>query len=69
MRAILAFVATVLFVAVVTRIAEAAGMRTCGCAADCWCKRPGLELFRWIVPFGHSSLDPDEKAARAADLA
>lgn len=69
MRAILAFVATVLFVAVLTRVAEAAGIRRCGCADDCWCKRPGLDLFRWIVPVGHSSLDPDEKASRAADPA
>ena len=69
MRALIAFVATVLVVAAITRVAEAAGLRTCGCADDCWCRRPGLELFRWIVPFGHASLDPDEKAARAADLA
>jgi hypothetical protein len=52
-------------VAVLTRIMEAAGVRTCGCDEDCWCRRPGLDLFRWIVPVGHSGPDPDEKAARA----
>lgn len=65
MRAIIAFIGAVVLAAVATRLAEAAGVRTCGCADDCWCRRPGLDLFRWIVPFGHSSLDPDDKAARA----
>lgn len=27
----------------------------CGCAEDCWCKRPGLSLFRWVFPYGHQS--------------
>jgi hypothetical protein len=26
---------------------------TCGCHEDCWCKRPGLSLFRWVFPFWH----------------
>ena len=47
------------------RLSEVAGMRTCGCAEDCWCRKPGLDVFRWVVPVGHSSLDADEKAARA----
>jgi hypothetical protein len=23
------------------------------CREDCWCKKPGLSLFRWAFPFGH----------------
>ncbi len=29
---------------------ERAGLRSCGCYPECWCKRPGLNLFRWITP-------------------
>jgi hypothetical protein len=65
MRALLAFFGVFVIAAVVLRLTEVAGMRTCGCAEDCWCRRPGLDVFRWVVPVGHSSLDPDEKAARA----
>ena len=24
----------------------------CGCAADCWCKRPIPSTFRWVFPYG-----------------
>ena len=41
--------------ALVTRAREAAGMYTCGCDADCWCKTPGLSLFRWVFPRGHKN--------------
>ena len=66
MRAVAALIGLVLLDAVLTRIVELAGLRTCGCADDCWCRRPGLNLVRWIVPVGHRALDPDQKAARAA---
>jgi hypothetical protein len=23
------------------------------CQEDCWCRRPGLSLFRWVFPLGH----------------
>ena len=48
----LALIAIGLYVlaAIVTRLAEATGSRQCGCHADCWCKKPGLSLFRWVVP-------------------
>jgi hypothetical protein len=23
----------------------------CDCYPECWCKRPGLRHFRWVVPF------------------
>jgi hypothetical protein len=32
---------------------ERAGMYPCTCDADCWCKRPGLSLFRWVFPYLH----------------
>ncbi len=33
---------------------EQTGRAACECHGDCWCKRPGLNLFRWVFPFGHS---------------
>lgn len=39
--------------ALYTRMREATGARTCACEADCWCKKPGLTLFRWVFPRGH----------------
>jgi hypothetical protein len=51
--------------ALVTTAAEVAGIgRQCGCSDACWCKRPGLRLFRWVAPFSHRSVDPTDKAAR-----
>jgi hypothetical protein len=32
---------------------ERSGDITCGCSQACWCKRPGLSLFRWVFPIGH----------------
>jgi len=32
---------------------EQAGELECGCSEACWCKRPGLNIFRWVFPFGH----------------
>ena len=34
-------------------VRELSGERTCECADDCWCKQPGLSLFRWVFPYGH----------------
>ncbi len=36
---------------IVTSAAESTGMlgRTCGCQSGCWCKRPGMSLFRWVT--------------------
>ena len=33
---------------------ESQGEVTCECNDDCWCKKPGLSLFRWVCPVGHS---------------
>ena len=52
-------------VAAGNRVAEHFGARTCGCAQDCWCKRPGLSLFRWVFPWGHRS---GHSAEEKADL-
>jgi hypothetical protein len=35
------------------RAQEAVGLRTCGCDPDCWCKMPGLSIFRWVFPRYH----------------
>ena len=42
------------FLALVGRAKEAVGLQTCGCDPDCWCKKPGLSLFRWVFPYRHS---------------
>jgi hypothetical protein len=26
---------------------------TCDCDPDCWCRRPGLSVFRWVFPRYH----------------
>jgi len=65
-RVLAAVVGLFVLAALVTTAVEAAGIgRQCGCTPECWCKRPGLRLFRWVVPVAHRSFDPAEKAARA----
>lgn len=44
-----------LLLALGNKAAEAAGAIRCGCAEDCWCRRPCLNLFRWVFPWGHRS--------------
>jgi len=39
--------------ALIARAREAAGLMTCDCYPDCWCKKPGLSLFRWAFPRYH----------------
>lgn len=41
--------------AIVGLARERLGQISCGCAEDCWCHRPGLSLFRWVFPRGHTS--------------
>jgi len=52
-----------LAIAVTMRLVEAAGLQRCGCASDCWCKRPVLSTFRWVFPYGHRGVTPGEKEA------
>jgi hypothetical protein len=42
-----------LILAFTSRAKEAAGLLTCDCYPDCWCRRPGLSLFRWVFPRFH----------------
>lgn len=59
-RVLASLIGLYLLAAVVTRLAEAMGRQRCGCAADCWCKKPGLTAFRWVFPRGHRTNWPDD---------
>jgi hypothetical protein len=52
-RVLVAAGSTYLLFAVIGRFVEGMGAVECECAADCWCKRPALSLFRWVLPYGH----------------
>jgi hypothetical protein len=39
--------------ALIYRAREAAGLLTCDCYPDCWCRKPGLSVFRWVFPRYH----------------
>jgi hypothetical protein len=52
-RVALAIAIGYLVLALVGRAGEAAGVYTCECYEDCWCKKPGLSLFRWVFPRFH----------------
>jgi hypothetical protein len=52
-RLLLRLAGVYLLFAVIGRFVEGMGAVECGCAADCWCQRPGLSLFRWVLPYGH----------------
>lgn len=62
-----------LLLAVATRTADAlrvGGSRLrCGCTESCWCKRPGLTIFRWVTPgrWHELALTPEEKRSRSTD--
>jgi hypothetical protein len=32
---------------------EGAGLFSCDCYPDCWCRKPGLSMFRWVFPRFH----------------
>lgn len=52
MKRLMAFVVGgYLVLAVGNKVAETAGARRCLCADGCWCRRPGLSLFRWVFPW------------------
>lgn len=52
-RAVATLAGLYLGAALLTRLAEAMGVRKCGCAPGCWCKKPALSAFRWVFPRGH----------------
>lgn len=39
--------------AVIGQFIERMGGVQCDCVPGCWCKRPILSTFRWVMPFGH----------------
>ena len=53
-RVLIRAIAGFLLLAAATRVAEALGIGQprfrCACAETCWCKQPGLSLFRWVTP-------------------
>jgi hypothetical protein len=69
-RILLGAVAAVLLLAVGTRAADALGVGgvrlRCGCVETCWCKRPGITVFRWVTPghWHHIGLTAEEKQSR-----
>jgi len=67
-RILIGVISAYLLTAVVTTLAETSGLgRQCGCEPDCWCKRPGLRLFRWVTPKRqHHLLSPADKEMLAA---
>ena len=38
-------------------VRESRGELSCDCEPHCWCKKPGLRLFRWVFPIGHALPD------------
>jgi hypothetical protein len=72
-RALLTLIGLYLLIAVCTWTAEALGLGEkvprirCACDDSCWCKRPGLALFRWVTParWHHIGHTPDEKRGLA----
>jgi hypothetical protein len=62
-RIVFAVVGLYLLAAIATTAAESSGLwRRCGCEPECWCKKPGLSLFRWVTPKRkHHLLSADDK--------
>lgn len=56
-RIVLSFVVGYVILALVGRAKEAAGLMTCDCDPDCWCRRPDLSLFRWVFPRYHRNAE------------
>jgi hypothetical protein len=52
-RGLLLVGALYLAAALIGHLQERGGAISCECREDCWCKKPGLRLFRWAFPFGH----------------
>jgi len=62
-RIILGIVGLYLLAAIVTTLLERSGRwKRCACEPACWCKKPGLSLFRWVSPKrAHHLMSPDDK--------
>ncbi len=46
---------------------ERAGVYECACDPDCWCKRPGLSVFRWVFPRFHKGEGARWRVGHKAD--
>lgn len=64
-RVVLILLGVYLAAALLFRALEARGIHfECGCRDDCWCKKPGVGLFRWVTPRRmHRMWSADEKRA------
>ena len=65
-RVVISLLIGYVVLALVSRAKEAAGLMTCSCYPDCWCKKPGLSLFRWVFPRYHHT--PEIEAWKKAQL-
>ena len=63
-RTILATVIGYIVLGIGTRLMERRGLVVCQCEPDCWCKRPGLSLFRWVFPRWHKESGSREERMR-----
>ena len=52
-RLALSLVLGYVVLALVYKVREAAGLLSCDCYDDCWCRRRGLSVFRWVFPRYH----------------
>jgi hypothetical protein len=66
-RVILSFAIGYVVLGIVTRAKEAVGLYTCTCYSDCWCKKPGLSVFRWVFPRFHHEMTPEERYRQQVD--
>jgi hypothetical protein len=41
--------------------------RECGCQPECWCQKPGLRHFRWVLPFSHKAVSREWKQQMQSD--
>ncbi len=65
MKAILGrLVSLYLVVAVTGRLLEALGYAQCECPPECWCQRPVLSTFRWVLPYGHVDVPRGQTGSR-----
>ena len=53
-RIVVALAGGYILLAVLGHVKERSGAVRCTCTEECWCKKPGISLFRWVFPFGHS---------------
>lgn len=66
-RVLIAFVLGYVVLGLIGRAREAAGIIACGCDPDCWCRRPGLSVFRWVFPRYHRNRELEAWKKRQLD--